>query len=76
MKISAKLAALSAVVFAAVCLAFAVTAFTSLGDIADPEQAANARGYAWFWVFLAGVAIAFGVLSQWIDRTQRKNDDA
>ena len=72
MKISAKLAVILAAIFAAACLAFAFTGFASLGSITDPEQAANARGFAWFWVFLAGVAVAFGLLSWWIERTQSK----
>jgi hypothetical protein len=76
MKISARLAVILAVIFAAICLAFAFTGFASLGGIADPEQAANARGYAWFWVFLALVAVAFGLLSWWIERTQSKDPNA
>jgi hypothetical protein len=65
-----------AAVFAVVCLGVAITGFTSLGDIADPAQAADARGFAWFWTFLAGVAIALGLLSWWIVRTQRGNEGA
>jgi hypothetical protein len=68
MKISARLAALLAVFFAAGCLAFAVAGFMSLSDIADPAQAADARGFAWFWLFLAGVAAAFGLASWWIEK--------
>ena len=76
MKISARLAAFLAVIFAAGCLAFAVTGFLSLRDISDPVQAADARGYAWFWMFLAGVAVAFGLASRWIAQTQKKDEDA
>jgi hypothetical protein len=65
-----------AAVFAVVCLGVAITGFTSLGDIADPAQAADAKGFAWFWTFLAGVAIALGLLSWWIVRTQRGNEGA
>ena len=64
-----------AAIFAVICLGVAVTGFTSLGDIADPAQAADARGFAWFWTFLACVAIALGLLSWWAARTQ-KDDDA
>ena len=62
-------------VFAAVCLGFAVTGFTSLREITDPVQASDARGFAWFWTFLAAVAIVFGALSWWIAKTH-KDDDA
>jgi hypothetical protein len=68
MKISARLAAILAVFFTAGCLAFAVAGFMSLNDITDPAQAADARGYAWFWVFLAGVAVVFGLASWWIEK--------
>jgi hypothetical protein len=51
-----------AAIFAVICLGVAITGFTSLGDIADPTQAADARGFAWFWTFLASVAI---VLDSW-----------
>jgi hypothetical protein len=75
MRISAKIAALFSLVFAAVCLGFAITGFTSLGDIADPVQAADAKGFAWFWTFLAGVAVGFGGLSWWMVRTQKDDED-
>jgi hypothetical protein len=63
-----------AAVFAIICLGVAITGFSSLGDIADPTQAADARGFAWFWTFLAGVAIALGLLSWWIVRTQKEDE--
>jgi hypothetical protein len=75
MTISAKLAALFSIVFAAVCLGFAITGFSSLGDIADPQQASDARGFAWFWSFLAGVAVVFGLLSWWMAHPKRDSDD-
>jgi hypothetical protein len=65
-----------AAIFAIVCLSVAITGFASLGDITDPIQAADARGFAWFWTFLASVAIALGLLSWWIVRTQKPNDEA
>jgi hypothetical protein len=50
------------------CLGVSLTGFSSLGDIADPAQLTDAKGYAWFWMFLAGIAIVFGVLSWLIVR--------
>lgn len=76
MKISAQATVVIAAIFAVICLAVAITGFTSLGDIADPTQAADARGFAWFWTFLASVAIAFGLLAWWIARTHREDEDA
>jgi len=65
-----------AAVFAVICLGVAITGFSSLGDIADPTQAADARGFAWFWTFLAGVAIALGLLAWWITRARREDGGA
>ena len=65
-----------AAIFAAICLSVAITGFTSLGDIADPTQTADAKGFAWFWAFLASLATAFGVLAWWIARTSKHDDDA
>jgi len=76
MTISAKLAALFSIVFAIVCLGFAITGFTSLGDITDPVQASDARGFAWFWSFLAGVGVVFGLLSWWLAHTKWGQEDA
>ena len=65
-----------AAIFAVICLGVAIIGFASLGDIADPKQAADARGFAWFWTFLASVAIVFGLLAWWIARAQREDEDA
>jgi hypothetical protein len=64
-----------AAVFAAVCLGVAITGFTSLGEIADPTQKADAVGFAWFWTFLASVAIVIGLLAWWIVRTQKEEGE-
>jgi hypothetical protein len=74
MKISAKLATLMCVVFAAVCIGVAVTIFSSLGGVVDPVVLSDAKGFAWFWMFLAGVAVVFGVLSWWMVRTGAEDE--
>lgn len=66
MKITARVSAILCVVFAALCAGVAITAFTSLGGITDPVQHADAKGFAWFWTFLAAVAVVFGGLSWWM----------
>jgi hypothetical protein len=66
----------AAAIFAIVCLGAAITGFASLGDITDPTQAADARGFAWFWTFLASVAIALGLLAWWLARTHKEDHEA
>ncbi len=63
-----------AATLAIVCFAVALTGFTSMGDITDAKQAADARGFAWFWAFLGSVATAFGLLSVWLLRTQKDGE--
>ena len=75
MNISLRMAMIMAAVFGAVSLAFAITGFLGIGDIADPTQAADARGFAWFWTFLATVALGLGALAWWIERSERGRDD-
>jgi hypothetical protein len=74
MNISATIGVFAAVVFAAICAGFAVTGFMSLGSMTDPVQAADARGFSWFWTFLGAVAVVFGAVSLWIARTQAGRD--
>jgi len=57
-------------IFAAVCLSVAITGFLSMGDIEDPVQLSDAKGFAWFWAFLGGVALAFAALAHWMARTE------
>jgi hypothetical protein len=59
-------------IFAAVCLSVAITGFLSMGDITDPAQLSDAKGFAWFWAFLGGVALSFTALAQWMARTQKE----
>ena len=58
------------VVFGLVCLGAAYTAFTGLETLTDTKEREDALGFAWFWVFLFGVAAVFGVLS-WMMKTGR-----
>ena len=76
MKISAQMTVIIAAIFAAICLGVAITGITSLGEIADPTQKADAKGFAWFWTFLGSVACAFGLLAWWIARTHKEENDA
>ena len=75
MKISLQATVVIAAIFATVCFGVAITGFTSLGDIVDPTQASDARGFAWFWTFLASVAVVLGLLAWWLARTQKEGED-
>ena len=66
------MAMMMSVIFGALSLGFAIHGFVSLGDIADPTQASDARGFVMFWAFLGSIAIFLGVLAWWIERAQRK----
>ena len=49
--------------FGMVCLGFALNGFAGLAGAADAAERELIAGYAWFWTFLAAVALVFGVLS-------------
>ena len=74
MKITAKFSVIIAAIFAVMCFGVAITGFNSLGSITDPVQLADAKGFAWFWVFLGGVAIVFGAVGIWLVRTEVENE--
>ena len=65
-----------AAIFAAICLSVAITGFTSLGNLTDPAELADAKGFAWFWTFLASVAIGLGLLALWLTCRQKRDEDA
>ena len=67
MRISAQLAVWMCAAFGAVCLVFALKGFAGLSEAADVAERELIAGYAWFWTFLAAVALVFGVLS-WLIR--------
>lgn len=75
MKISAQMTLVIAAVFAIICYGVAITGFGSVGEMTDPAQAADAKGFAWFWAFLGTVAVALGAVSLWILRTQNSGED-
>lgn len=76
MKISAQMAIVLAAVFATICYGVATTGFSSIAEMTDPVQAADAKGFVWFWAFLGSVAVALGAVSMWIVRTQNNDEDA
>ena len=66
MQISMRMTVIFAAVFALICFGVAITGFSSLGDIADPAQRDDGRGFALFWTFLGVVATFFGTRGWWI----------
>ena len=76
MKLSIQATMVVAAIFAAVCLGVAITGFTSLRELTDPAQIADAKGFAWFWTFLGCVAIATGVLGWWAAGSHKEGEDA
>jgi hypothetical protein len=73
MKISAGIAMWMCVAFALVCFGFAFSGFSALETLADEAERELSRGYAWFWMFLAAVAVVFGVLS-WMAKEGKLGD--
>ena len=74
MKISAQLTVFFAAIFAIACFAVAISGFTSIGELQDPAQISDARGFAMFWAFLGLVAVALGGVSVWIVKTQKHEE--
>ena len=71
MKVSAQVAMWGAIALAIFCLAYAFSGFWSLDSVADEASRADARGFAYFWLFLGGVGVAIAILSRWM----AKQDD-
>jgi hypothetical protein len=63
MKVTAYMAFWGALVFGVVCLAVGLHGLWSLDGIADEALRSDARGFAWFWLFLASIALLIDVLS-------------
>ena len=76
MRISIQATMIIAAIFAALSLGFAIKGFSSLSELQDATQIADARGFAWFWTFLASVAIVLGLAAWWIARKHSDADDA
>ena len=75
MKITAQFTVVMAAIFAVICFGVAITGFNALDSITDPVQLTDAKGFAWFWVFLGGVSVAFGAVGIWIVRTQKEGEE-
>jgi hypothetical protein len=74
MKISAQLCVFFGAIFAIACFAVAISGFSSLGELQDPVQVSDARGFAIFWAFLGSIGAALGGISWWIAKTQKPGE--
>jgi hypothetical protein len=63
MKLTAQMAMWLALLFGSVCLAVGVNGLWALQSITDEAIRADAHGFAWFWLFLAAIALLTALLS-------------
>ena len=62
-EVSARSAAIAAMVFAAICLWLAINAFTSSPEATNPDQLSGGGSFAVIWALLAVVGFAIGWFS-------------
>jgi hypothetical protein len=63
MKVTAIMAFWGALVFGLVCLGVGMHGLWALDTITDEALRSDARGFAWFWLFLAAIGLLIGLLS-------------
>ena len=68
MKISVQMTFWVALLFAALCLAYAWFGFTAIDATMSDEIREASRGYAWFWTFLGAIGLAMAGLARWLLR--------
>jgi hypothetical protein len=73
MKISAQFTLWSSLVFAIVCLSIGFDGLWSADAVADQAVRPDARGFAYFWLFLGAIALACALASWWIVRRESEN---
>jgi cell division protein FtsX len=62
-QLSARSAAIAAMVFAAICLWLAIDAFTSSPGQTNPDQLSGGADFALIWALLTAVGVAIGWFS-------------
>jgi hypothetical protein len=68
LRLSIQLTIAFAVIFALVCFGAAVMSFNAAREMTDAAQAADAKGFGYFWAFLGVVAAGIAALSLWLIR--------
>jgi ABC-type Na+ efflux pump permease subunit len=76
LKISAQMSILMAIIFALIAFGVALTGYNAIGDMTEPQQIADAKGFAMFWAFLGCIAVIMCAISVWIMRTRKDSDGA
>ena len=74
MRVSAQMSIVIAAIFAVICFGVAITGFSAIGEMTDPVQVADAKGFAGFWAFLGTIAVVLGAVSVWIVRTSKDDE--
>ena len=64
MKLSMQMTMWAALVLGAICLGVGVHGLWTLDAISDEAARADAHGFAWFWLFLAAIALLTALLSK------------
>ena len=73
MKISAQFAFWAGLVFAVLCIGFAINGFSQIDAMADEAARSDARGFAYFFLFLGAVALVSAIVSWRIIRRETAN---
>jgi hypothetical protein len=73
MKISAQFAFWAGLVFAVLCVGFAINGFSQIDAMVDEAARSDARGFAYFFLFLGGVASVSAIVSWRIIRRETAN---
>ena len=74
MKFSAQMSLWGSIVFALVCLYVAWSGFSSIDATMDAQAQADGRGFAGFWLFLAGVGAVAAIASWWMTKSDADRD--
>lgn len=65
-----------AAIFAVICFSVVGFVLSGVGEMTDPAQIGDAKGFAMFWAFLGFVAVIMCAISVWIVRTHKDGEDA
>jgi hypothetical protein len=66
MKLSAQLMFWLSLVYAGLCLAYALFGFSSIDATMSDDIREASRGYAWFWTFLGVIGLVLAGLARWM----------
>jgi len=62
-QLSARTGAIASMVFAAICLWFAIDAFTTPSELSNPDQLSGGPSFAGIWALLAAAGFVIGWLA-------------